>query len=41
MVLNKKKDCRSILIKNVHYQEGYGAMKMKKEFPAKTWKQSH
>jgi len=35
MVLNE--DHGPVLIKNVYVQEHYGARKLMKEFPAKTW----
>jgi len=31
-------DRRDILIKILYYQNGYGARKLTKKFPAKTWK---
>ena len=33
-------DCRPILIKYLYYQKDYGAMKLTKEFPVKTWKKT-
>ena len=36
MLLNEEHR-RIILIENLYNQEGYGAMKLMKEFPAKTW----